>query len=40
MFPGGSGLIVAIGLAKQGYNVRLISNVGNDFVGDYIIKKN
>ncbi len=39
MFPGGSGFIVAIGLAKHGYNVRLISNVGNDFVGDYIINK-
>lgn len=38
MFPGGSGLIVAIGLAKRGYNVRLIGNVGNDFVGDYIIR--
>jgi bifunctional ADP-heptose synthase (sugar kinase/adenylyltransferase) len=38
MFPGGSGLIVAIGLAKRGYHVRLIGNVGNDFVGDYIIR--
>jgi sugar/nucleoside kinase (ribokinase family) len=38
MFPGGSRLIIAIGLAKRGYNVRLIGNVGNDFVGDYLIK--
>ncbi|PNR94938.1 carbohydrate kinase [Petrotoga olearia DSM 13574] len=37
--PGGSALNVAIGLARLGHNVRMIGNVGKDFVGGFLLEK-
>lgn len=38
-FPGGAPANVAVGIARLGGNVGMISRVGNDFFGDFLVSK-
>ena len=38
-FPGGAPANVAVGIARLGGRVGMITRVGNDFFGDFLISK-